>query len=122
MNPRILIVAVAAAGLLSMMPPASAADLVTPKGDVVLRYPAADLATADGRARTYRRLQDAAGQVCARYDSPELARRLVHQRCLDTLLTAAIDQIHDPALQALHDATRQGQSPPAAAPIRTARR
>jgi hypothetical protein len=46
----------------------------------------------------------------------------VHQRCLDTLLAAAVDQIHDPALQALHDATRHGQSPPAATPIRTARR
>lgn len=122
MNPRILFAAVAAAGLLSTMPPASAADRVTPTGDVVLRYPAADLATPEGRARTYQRLQGAAGQVCARYDSPELARRLVHQRCVDTVLTAAVDRIHDPALQAMHDATRHGQSPPAALPIRTARR
>ena len=129
-NHHTLAALAASLGLLCLALPAGAVDAqgsgatrAVQAGDIVLQYRPADLATQDGRSRIYARMQDATAQVCARYEDRELARQRVHQRCVEQVLAAAVGQVHDAGLQALHDARRGGQRLAAAAqPIRTARR
>lgn len=130
MTHRHAIAALAATfGLFLMALPAVAGDTLgdgaaraVQAGDIVLRYRPAELASRDGRARIYARLQDATAQVCARYEDRELARQRVHQRCVEQVLAAAVGQVHDAGLQALHDARHAGQRLADAQPLRTARR
>ncbi|MGH8230870.1 MAG: UrcA family protein [Steroidobacteraceae bacterium] len=70
---------------------------------VTVQFTKAELLDHAGVVRVHRRLQAAAALVCHAYESRELARKAVFDRCVEASLSRAVSQIHDPALTAYHE-------------------
>jgi UrcA family protein len=88
----------ATAGALAEAPsPAS-----EPAPTVNVRYAGLDLSTAAGAALLYQRLKGAARQVCAGFESRQLALQVEWRGCYETALGNAVRQVNRPELSALY--------------------
>jgi UrcA family protein len=67
-------------------------------------YADLDLTRAESIAPLYRRIHSAAENVCAPFESRELARRTHWRACVESAISRAIAQINVPALTAYADA------------------
>jgi UrcA family protein len=63
-----------------------------------------DLTSEQGARILYVRLQRAAREVCAPFESLELTRRRAWQSCIDNALGTAVTQVNNPLVAALHNA------------------
>jgi UrcA family protein len=57
----------------------------------------------------YRRLENAAADVCSEYQSRDLARHMAYTRCYDSALESAVTEIRSPELLALDRASHSGR-------------
>jgi UrcA family protein len=64
-----------------------------------------DLQTEQGANTLYKRLRIAADEVCAPYQSIDLARRIAWQTCVDRAVTSAVEQVNRPMVTAVHNRT-----------------
>ena len=86
---------------------AGAAGAATPLADapaLVVRYSDATLATDSGVRALYRRLAQAAEQVCPSYPSNTHIVNEKILKCREEALTGAVNKIHNQRLAALHAA------------------
>jgi UrcA family protein len=70
----------------------------------VVAYSDLDLSMSGDAARLYSRLQYAAKKVCNSYDSRNLRTMEKHEACYADALNAAVDEVDDAKLTALHTA------------------
>ncbi len=91
--------------------PANAAEQVGP--DIAVRY--ADLAidTEQGATKLLKRIEGAAGRVCARLDHGTLVSRSNAQACGRKVTAAAVSKMNHPMLLAVYNSAR-GVTPPLA--------
>ena len=80
---------------------ANAATVADDVPSVVVRYQTAGLSTDSGTRALYRRLVNAAEEVCPVSAGTRFVTRAVEQ-CRDQALARAVQQIGSPALAALH--------------------
>ena len=66
-------------------------------------YSRDQIATPQGAATLYRQIRSAASKVCRSYESDELFRQIVWQRCISRTVANAVAAVHQPALTALHE-------------------
>lgn len=107
-----------AAGIMSW---AAGATAATPDEDVlkqVVGYGDLNLDRIEGIAALYRRVSNAAEQVCAPLQSREMARMSARKGCINGAISRAITQINLPALTAYASAHGHGTSPMLAASTR----
>jgi UrcA family protein len=69
---------------------------------VVVDYGDLNLSRNTGVKVLYRRLRTAATTVCASLDGRKLAQRAIWQQCYSQALSAAVVEVNEPALSALH--------------------
>jgi UrcA family protein len=62
-----------------------------------------NLDSEQGAKALYNRLRSAAKEVCAPFESIELARRIVWQTCVDHAVTSAVEQVNRPMVTAVHN-------------------
>lgn len=67
-----------------------------------VKYDPVAAATPAGAAALYKRIEGAAAKVCERYESRELARHAVWQKCYAQTIASAVASVQQPALTALH--------------------
>jgi UrcA family protein len=84
--------------------PSLSADLVGP--DITVRYADLDIDVAPGAAQLLKRIEAAAGRVCARLDHGDLASVSHAQQCRRQVTAAAVSKVNHPMLQAAYDAKR----------------
>jgi UrcA family protein len=78
------------------------AAVATQEVNVGVRYSKAELTSADGAARLYRRIQYAARRACGEADGRELKRHFLAQTCYERAVDAAVAKVDEPSLTALH--------------------
>jgi UrcA family protein len=100
MKSILVVLTLAGAGALAAGSPARA-DSDIPNQAV--HYGPTELSSPEGVGRIYSRLTSAAQLVCDRYDSMELARRQVFDRCVAESLARAVAQVHDERLTLYHE-------------------
>jgi UrcA family protein len=84
---------------------AGAASAASPDNDmpaIVVKYSAQSLATDEGVHTLYRRITNAAKQVCPDASSRDLSRRVKSVQCQDQAIGRAIRQIDNSRLAALY--------------------
>jgi UrcA family protein len=86
--------------------PAHAADEDSHK--MVVGYGDLNLANNKAVKVLYRRLSTAATSVCGRYDDRAVARKAIWQHCYEHALSAAVLEVNEPALSALHGRRHHG--------------
>jgi UrcA family protein len=69
-----------------------------------------NLDAAGGAKALYTRLRYAAEDVCSPFEAKELSRQRIWQRCVDSALARAVEQINKPMVTALHDRRANGVS------------
>jgi UrcA family protein len=91
--------------------PTNAAEQVGP--DIAVRY--ADLAidTQQGATKLLKRIEGAAGRVCARLDHGTLVSRSNAEACSRKVTAAAVSKMNHPMLLAVYNSSR-GVTPPLA--------
>ncbi|MGO9592910.1 MAG: UrcA family protein [Steroidobacteraceae bacterium] len=62
-----------------------------------------NLDNEQGAKALYNRIRSAAKEVCAPFESKELARRIVWQTCVDHAVTSAVGQVNRPMVTAVHN-------------------
>jgi len=77
---------------------------------ITVKYDPVDAATPAGAQALYKRIKAAASKVCAPYESRELPRQVVWQKCYATAVTRAVAAVHQPVLTALHERSGEGRS------------
>lgn len=98
-----------AAGLGSLLCPAAAmAD--EPPQSIKLSIP--HNMDAVHAAQLYRQIQNAARQVCAPFDSKELAMKRQYQQCVSHAVANAVEQVRSRQLNAIHLAATSSNTPP----------
>ena len=100
MKSILVVLTLASAGALAAGSPARA-DSDMPSQPV--HYSPTELSSPEGVGRIYLRLNSAAQLVCDRYDSMELARRQVFDRCVAESPARAVAQVHDERLTLYHE-------------------
>lgn len=80
---------------------ANATDLVGP--DITLQYGPLAIETEQGAAQLLKRIEGAAGRVCARLDHGTLVSRSNAQTCSRKLIADAVSKVNHPMLQAAYD-------------------
>ena len=70
---------------------------------ITLKYDAVEAATPAGAEKLYKQIKQAAANVCERYESQELVRRMPWQKCQAQVIANAVAAVHQPELTALHD-------------------
>jgi UrcA family protein len=83
---------------------------------VTVRYHDLNLNTAEGIASLYRRLRNAASEVCRPSDLRELARLAYRNDCFDHSVADAVRNVHNEALSAYHWQQIRGWKHPEIAP------
>jgi UrcA family protein len=91
--------------------PANATDLVGP--DITVRYGDLALDTQQGASTLLKRIEGAAGRVCARLDRGNLVSHRVVKTCNREVTAAAVNKVNHPMLLAVHKSVR-GVTPPVA--------
>ena len=79
----------------------------TPSEDAIsvhVRYDDLNLATDAGTKALYRRIVNAAHQVCPFSDSRELDQRVASERCQSLAVEKAVSDVHSTQLAAIHAA------------------
>lgn len=107
-RPSVLAAALVTAGIMSG---AAGATTATPSGEVpkqVVEYGDLNLDRAEGITALYRRVSNAAEQVCAPLASRELARMSARKDCINGAISRAVTQINVPALTAYASARGHG--------------
>ncbi|HZO22373.1 MAG TPA: UrcA family protein [Steroidobacteraceae bacterium] len=69
---------------------------------IQLQYSPAEVGSADGAARLYRRIQFAARQACGEADSREVVRYFLAKKCFERAVDDAVAKVDAPALTAVH--------------------
>jgi UrcA family protein len=69
-----------------------------------VRYADLNLSNPQDASQLYARLERAAAVVCRTYEGFELSRKRMHEACEQEALSAAVAQVDDAALTALHNA------------------
>jgi UrcA family protein len=95
--------------------PANSTDLVGP--DVTLRYENLAIETEQGAAQLLKRIEGAAGRVCARLDHGTLASRRNVQTCSRQLIADAVSKVNHPMLLAAYN-SKGRVAPPVASVAR----
>jgi len=90
---------------------ANAAEFTGP--DVTVRYDSPALDTAQGASQLLKRIESAAGRICARLDHGSLASRANAQTCSRNVTADAVRKVNHPMLLAAYDAAA-GVAPPVA--------
>jgi UrcA family protein len=72
--------------------------------DIKVQYGASDLASTAAVTALHGRLTAAAEQSCAQLEGRELARQRVYHDCIAKLLGAAVREVHNTSLAAVHEA------------------
>jgi UrcA family protein len=78
----------------------TAQDLV--RESLEVRFAASDLQTLEGIAKVYGRIQSAARRVCHEPSMGEWSRYTTYRQCIQVAVEDAVEQVHSPALTALH--------------------
>jgi UrcA family protein len=81
--------------------PANATDLTGP--DVAVRYENLAIDTEQGASLLLKRIEAAAGRVCARLDHGSLASRKNAQACSQKLTADAVSKVSHPMLLAVYN-------------------
>jgi len=109
MNTAIKIAALAALACITGSPQAHAQSAEPLTQTVSFRD--LDMTSEQGAQVLYVRLQRAAREVCAPYESLELTRRRAWQSCVDNALGTAVNQLNNPLVAALHNTHVTRSSP-----------
>jgi UrcA family protein len=96
---------------LGLAGPASATDLVG--ADIAVKYQTVAVDSERGAAQLLKRIEAAAGRVCARLDRGTLASRKVVRTCSDQATADAVRKVNHPMLLAAYH-SGAGVSPPVA--------
>jgi UrcA family protein len=67
-----------------------------------VRYVSSDLQTLEGVAKLYGRIRSAARRVCHEPPMGEWSRYVTFKQCVRVAIEDAVEQVHSPALTALH--------------------
>lgn len=81
--------------------PTNATDLVGP--DITVQYDGLAIETEQGAAQLLKRIEGAAGRVCARLDHGSLASRRNAQTCSWKLTADAVNKVNHPMLLAMYN-------------------
>ncbi len=81
--------------------PANSTDLVG--SDITVRYEKPAIETEQGAAQLLKRIDGAAGRVCARLDHGTLASRKNVQNCNRKLIADAVSKVNHPMLLAVYE-------------------
>jgi UrcA family protein len=81
--------------------PTQAADLVNP--DIAVRYDSVAIESEQGAAQLLKRIEGAAGRVCARLDHGDLASRTKARACSRKLTADAVIRVNHPMLLAVYN-------------------
>jgi UrcA family protein len=81
--------------------PANSTDLVGP--DITVRYENPAIETEQGATQLLKRIEAAAGRVCARLDHGTLASRKNVQTCSRKLTADAVSKVNHPMLLAAYE-------------------
>ena len=73
---------------------------------VAVRYTALDLTTQQGADALYRRIQEAAAEVCPLVNPAELSRYVKAVQCRNQAIERAVESVHSPLLAAVSAAHR----------------
>jgi UrcA family protein len=73
---------------------------------VIVRYDDLNLVNHAGQETLYQRLRTAANTVCVPIDQSQLARKMKGRQCYEQALSAAVIDVNDPGLSALHSGRR----------------
>jgi UrcA family protein len=95
-----LLAAVATISTLPLAGPAWASEITG--RDVTVRYADLDAGTIDGATVLLRRIEGAAGRVCAPLDHGDLASGSKRESCEQKLTRAAVTRVNSPALAAVY--------------------
>jgi UrcA family protein len=101
-NGWVALVATIATGAGLLCGPAQAGFLDAESPTVRVRYGDLDLTADAGVRALYRRLQDAAKQVCRSLESREIVRSSDPRSCYNRALSGAVTQVNLEMLSALH--------------------
>jgi UrcA family protein len=93
--------------------PTRAADLVNP--DISVRYDSVAIESEQGAVQLLKRIEGAAGRVCARLDHGNLASRGKAQACSRKLTADAVSKVNHPMLVAVYNSA--GRVAPAVASL-----
>jgi UrcA family protein len=80
-------------------------DLV--RESIEVKYAPADLKSLEGIANLYRRIQSAARRACHEPPMGEWSRYATFHHCVEVAVEGAVEQVHSPALTALHHTKAQ---------------
>jgi UrcA family protein len=97
--------------MLGLTATASATDLVGP--DIAVQYESVIIESERGAAQLLKRIEAAAGRVCARLDHGSLTSRKNVQACSHKLTADAVRKVNHPMLLAVYT-SGGGVSPPVA--------
>jgi UrcA family protein len=84
--------------------PVNSTDLAGP--DITVRYGDLALDTRQGATTLLKRIEGAAGRVCARLDRGSLVSRKVVKACNREVTAHAVNQVNRPMLLAAHQSAR----------------
>jgi len=103
-----LVAIMCAALAVGLAGPVNATDLVGP--DITVRYGDLALDTQQGASTLLKRIEGAAGRVCARLDRGSLVSHKVVKTCNREVTAAAVNKVNHPMLLAVHKSVR-GETP-----------
>jgi UrcA family protein len=103
-RPALWTAALASAACLLGVGAASAADAMTTTQQVPVSYRDLDLSTPSGASALYSRIQTAARVACGFPDSKDLHRDRDARACSDKAISAAVSEVNNPLLTAIHNA------------------
>src|SRR5262245_5863492 len=103
--PALATVLLASAGPVSVAAPpvANGSPIIT------VKYDPSEAATPAGAQALYTRIKAAATNACDPYESRELVRHVVWQKCYSAAVTRAVAAVHQPILTALHERSGDGR-------------
>ena len=90
---NILFVAAAAMSLASVAQMAQAADVLSERPALTVRYSDLNLDTPTGAAVLYQRIRHAAEQVCGKAESRRLDEIVVVQQCMDKAIASSVSAV-----------------------------
>ena len=101
-----------AAFTVAQVAPAMAANAVGP--DMTVSYADLDVDSAQGASTLLKRIERAAGRVCAPLDHGDLLSRANRENCFNKVTAATVQQVNRPALAAAYESVRHSALPLAA--------
>ena len=109
---RAMVPALLAVVAAALATPAMTGNAVGP--DVTVRYADLDVDSAQGAAMLLKRIERAAGHICAALDHGDLASRANRDSCSNKLTADTVAKVNRPALAAAYEHVRRSALPLAA--------